>query len=99
MFVIVSTYRARAGEEDAIIALHEEWQRSQNINAALYHSWKLLRKIDAPREFISIAQFADEQQAQVATKALEKDSWYGRLVSLIEGGPIQAQCTIAWHLH
>jgi heme-degrading monooxygenase HmoA len=99
MFVIVSTYRARAGEEDAIIALHEEWQRSQNVNAALYRSWELLRKIDAPREFISVAQFADEQQAQVATKALEKDAWYGRLVSLVEEGPAQTQCTIAWHLH
>jgi hypothetical protein len=99
MLVIVSTYRARTGEEDAIIALHEEWQRSQNANTALYHSWVLLRKIDAPREFISIAQFADERQAQVATKALEKDAWYGRLVSLIEVGPAQTQCTIALHLY
>ena len=99
MFVIVSTYRARAGEEDAIIALHEEWQRSQNLNAKFYHSWELLRKVDAPREFISIAQFTNEQQAQVATKALEKDAWYDRLVSLIEEGPAQAQCTVAWHLH
>ena len=99
MFVIVSTYRARAGEEDAIIALHEEWQRSQNTNAALYHSWELLWKIDALREFISVAQFADEQQAQIAIKALAKDAWYGRLVSLTEGGPTQTQCTVAWHLH
>ena len=29
IFVIVSTYRAKAGEEDAIIALHEDWQRKQ----------------------------------------------------------------------
>jgi hypothetical protein len=98
MFVIVSTYRARSGEEDAIIALHEEWQRSQNLNARLYHSWELLRKVDAPREFISIAQFANEQLAQTATKALEKDVWYGRLVSLIEEGPTQIHCTSAWRL-
>jgi hypothetical protein len=97
MFVIITTYRARAGEEDAIIALHEDWQRSQNLNTALYHSWELLRKIDTPREFISIAQFADEQQAQVATKALEKDAWYDRLVSLTEEGPVQTQYTVIWH--
>jgi len=29
MFVTVSTYRAKAGEEDAVIALHEDWQRNQ----------------------------------------------------------------------
>lgn len=99
MFVIVSTYRARAGEEDAIIALHEEWQRCQNLNSVLYHSWALLRKIDEPREFISIAQFTNEQQAQAATKALEKDAWYDRLVSLTEMGSVQAQYTTAWHWH
>jgi len=27
MFVTVSTYKAKAGEEDAIIALHEDWQK------------------------------------------------------------------------
>ena len=31
MFVIVSSYRAKVGEEDAIIALHEDWQRSQGL--------------------------------------------------------------------
>src|SRR5579884_3383122 len=97
MFVIVSTYRARVGEEDAIIALHEEWQRSQNLNVSFYHSWELLRKIDEPCEFISIAQFTNEQQAQAATKALEKDAWYCRLVSLTERGLVQVQCTTTWH--
>ena len=29
MFVIVSSYRAKVGEEDAIIALHEDWQRNR----------------------------------------------------------------------
>jgi hypothetical protein len=33
MFVTVSTYRAKAGEEDAIIALHEDWQRNQRPRA------------------------------------------------------------------
>jgi hypothetical protein len=41
-FVIVSTYRAKPGEEDAIIALHEDWQRRR---AGAHISWELLRKI------------------------------------------------------
>jgi len=31
MFVIVSTYRAKVGEDDAIIALHEDLQCNQDL--------------------------------------------------------------------
>ena len=43
MFVIVSTYLARTGEEDAIVALHESWQRTLQPKAAGYISGELLR--------------------------------------------------------
>ena len=35
MFAIVSPYRAKIGEEDAIIALHEDWQRNQGLKGYL----------------------------------------------------------------
>ena len=43
MFVTVSMYRAKAGEEDAIIALHEDWQRTLQSKARGYLSGELLR--------------------------------------------------------
>lgn len=98
MFVIVSTYRARAGEEDAIIALHEDWQRNQGLRTRVYLSWELLRKIEAPREFIAIARFANEELAQAAETELEQDAWYDRLVSLIEEGPVHTGCASEWLL-
>jgi hypothetical protein len=33
VFVTVFTYRAKAGEEDAVVALHEDWQRTRRDKA------------------------------------------------------------------
>ena len=98
MFVIVSTYRARVGEEDAIIALHEDWERNWGLKTRVYLSWELLRRVEAPREFIAIAHFASEELAQSAEIELERDAWYGRLMSLVEGGLVHIDCTSEWQL-
>ena len=98
MYVIVSTYRAKIGEEDAIIALHEDWQRNQGLKAKDYLSWQLFRNIQAPRDFIAIAQFENEEKARTATNDLKRDAWYDRLLSLTEGGPVQIDCTRVWQL-
>ena len=96
MFVIVSTYRAKIGEEDAIIALHEDWQRKQGINAKVYISWELLRNIDTPHEFIVITHFESEELARSMADNLNQDAWYSRLVSLIEEGPANTRCVSEW---
>ncbi len=97
IFVIVSTYRAKGGEEDAIIALHEDWQRKQGSKAKVYLSWDLLRNIEAPREFIVIAYFASEELARAMVEDLNQDAWYSRLVSLLEEEPVCSKCTNEWH--
>jgi poly(hydroxyalkanoate) depolymerase family esterase len=98
VFMIVSNYRAKVGEEDAIMALHEDWQRSQGFKAKAYLSWKLLRKVDALHEFIAIAYFSSEELARAAESDLEQDAWYSRLMSLIEEGPIHTGCISEWQL-
>src|SRR6266571_1309094 len=87
LFVIVLTYRAKPGEEDAIIALHEDWQRKQDLKDKVYLSWELLRNTEAPREFIAIAYFESEELARAMVDDLNQDAWFFRLVSLIEEGP------------
>ncbi len=96
MFVVVSTYRAKAGEEDAIIALHEDWQRNQGIKASDNFSWELLRNIDAPCEFIAIAHFESKELAQATANDLEQDAWYDRLMSLLEEEPKCTNCRREW---
>ncbi len=95
-FVIVSTYRAKAGEEDAIIALHEDWQRKQGLKSKVYLSWELLRNIDAPSEFIVIAHFESEELARAMADDINQDAWYSRLVSLLEEGPANTRCVNEW---
>lgn len=99
MFIIVSTYRAKVGEEDAIIALHEDWQRNRAPKARIHLSWELLRKTAAPREFIAIARYPSEELAQAAINDLKQDAWYDRLMSLIDEGPVDTGCTSEWRLN
>jgi len=96
VFVIVSTYRAKPGEEDAIIALHEDWQRKQGNKAKVYLSWELFRNTEAPSEFIVIAYFESEELARAMEDDLNQDAWYLRLVSLVEERPACTNYEGAW---
>lgn len=96
MFMIMSTYRAKAGEEDAIIAMHENWQPDQSMQAKVYLSWALFRKIDTPRDFIDITHFKDEESAAAMIHDLDQDAWLSRLVSLMEGAPVYTSYTCEW---
>ncbi len=97
MFAIVSTYRAKVGEEDAIIALHEDWER-RNQGLKGYISWQLFRNIQASRDFIVIAQFENEELARTATIDLKRDAWYDRLLSLTEEETIHTDYMRVWQL-
>src|SRR5947209_19016942 len=99
MFMTVYIFRARVGEEDAIIALHEDWQRNQNPGGKqAYLSWELLRNVKAPHEFIAIAGFMSEELAQAMTKDLGRDGWYSRLRSLLEEEPVETVCKREWQV-
>src|SRR2546428_12825580 len=96
MFVTVSKYQARAGEEDAIIALHEDWQRNQQFRAKGYLSGELLRNIRDSREFIALMRFESQEAAQLLENDPDHDAWYRRLVSLMEGTPILIDYKSEW---
>ena len=96
LFVIVCTLRAKAGEEDAIIALHEDLQRKQSSKAKIYLSWELLRNTKSPREFITITYFESEELARALANDLNQDAWYSRLESLLEEGLACSKNTIEW---
>ena len=96
MFVTVSIYRAKAGEEDAVIALHEYWQRNQQARAQGYLSGELLRNTQAPREFVAIMRFESSEFAQALANDPERNAWYKRLVSLVENVPVLTEYTREW---
>ena len=97
MFVIVTTYCARVGEEDALIALHEDWQRNQQSKAQGYISGELLRNIQNSREFIALLHFESREFAQALANDPEYQSWSMRLTSLSEGMPVFTEYRSEWH--
>lgn len=96
MFVTVSTYQARAGEEDAIVALYEDWQRTLQPKAAGYISGELLRNVANAHEFIAIMRFEHREFAQELADTPEQQVWTQRLESLVEIAPIHRECMSEW---
>src|SRR5258707_3533668 len=93
MFVTLSAYRARTGEEDAIIALHEDWQRNQQPRARGYLSGELLRNVEDAPEFIAIMRFESQEFARALAKDPEQDTWYQTVVSVTENIPTLTEYT------
>jgi len=96
MFVTVSTYLARAGEEDAIVALHEVWQRTLQPKAAGYISGELLRNVTQVREFLAIMRFEHQAFFQELAAIPEQRVWMQRLESLVEIAPVYRVYASEW---
>jgi len=97
MFVVVSKYCAKTGEEDAVIALHEDWQRQQQSDTQGYISGELLRNIQDSKEFIALMRFESQEFAQACVNAPEYQSWYRRLASLSENTPELTEYSVEWN--
>jgi len=98
MLVTVMTYRARAGEEDAIVALHEDWQRRRRVRMRGYVSGELLNDLRDPQSFVDIARYENEDAARASGADPEQAAWYARLASLVEMEPVMAQYHTAWRV-
>ena len=96
MFVTVSIYCAKAGEEDAIVALYEDWQRTIQPRIRGYLSGELLRKVEAPREFIAIMRFENQESAHTLANDPGQHTWYQRIVSLTENIPVLTEYMSEW---
>ena len=96
MFVTVSLYRVRTGEEDALIALYEDWERRQQPQAGGYLSGELLRSINDPREFIAIMHFESMEAARALGNDPEQTAWFQRIVSLNDVPPILNEYRREW---
>ena len=98
MFVTVSMYRAREGQEGAVVALHEEWQRLRKAGSEGFLSAELLRSLQDPLAFIDIARFENEAAAQTAANDPGEAAWQQRLSRLTEDNPTLTSCRREWQL-
>ena len=95
MFVTVSSYSARIGDEDAIIALHEDWEVNQRSEIKGFLSGELLREIGDSNKFIVIMRFENREAAQALANDSEYEAWCRRLLSLTNASRF-TMCTSEW---
>lgn len=98
MFIVVYTYRARRGEEDAVVALHEDWERTLRARTGGFLSGELLHSVHDPRAFMAIVRYADEAAVQAAASDPEQAAWQQRLASLTEVEPTCAGHVCVWQV-
>jgi quinol monooxygenase YgiN len=89
-------YHARPGEEDAIIALHEDWQTRRRVHVVGFLSGELLRSAGDPRLFVDIVRFESEEMAEAHARDPEQRAWRRRLASLSEREPEVLACSVEW---
>ena len=98
MFVTVFSYRAKSGQEQAVIALYDEWERDLLPRMKGFVSGELLRDLRDARSFISVARFESAEAANAVADAPAQDAWYRRLVALTEQEPVFTDCDIEWRI-
>jgi hypothetical protein len=96
MYVIVCTYRARADQEDAIVALHESWERDQSMRIQGYLSGELLCVTQDSRVFLDIACYDSATTAHAVAADPEHIAWRQRLASLTEEGMLDGEYRCIW---
>jgi antibiotic biosynthesis monooxygenase (ABM) superfamily enzyme len=96
VFVTLCTYRARPGEEDAIVALHEDWRLRRPGGAPGFLSSELLCSTQNQGLFVDIIRFESEESATAYAMDPEQRAWRRRLVSLCESEPEVLACSVDW---
>ncbi len=96
MFVVVYVYLSKVGEEDAVIALFEDWEQTHRDKVQGYISGDLLRNSENSRVFISIMRFESQKSAEAYDTDTKYDGWYQRLTSLLETAPTHTDYISEW---
>lgn len=96
VFITISTYLVRAGEEDAVIALHEDLQRAQLLKVQGDIAGELLRSVENPRRFVAIMHYKNRESAQILANDPEQNAWLQRLASLTESIPEVSEYKSEW---
>lgn len=95
VYVTLTTGRARPGEDDAIVALHEDWALRRAGDAGLLSSEILVDPNDR-HAFVAISHFADQEAAERSLSDPEHTAWRRRLASLTEAHLTQRDLVSQW---
>lgn len=98
LFVSISTYRAKQGEEDVIIALHEDWAPRYVLPVQVRLACELLRSLIDPRVFMTIVHSESQEALETVIDDFKRQGLFGRVESLVEGELMFSNYTSEWQL-
>lgn len=91
MFVSISRYRVKAGMEEALKALNEEWKDTVRPNTFGFISVHVYSGATDAREWTSVAMFVDQYSEMANANSPDHKAWYRRWLELLESGPVYWQ--------
>lgn len=78
----------KAGREQDIVALMEEWGRTRGAQVQGARATYLMRSERRPDELVGVAVFDDEQTYRANAESPDQDAWYQRLREALEADPV-----------
>jgi hypothetical protein len=96
MVITVVHYHVRSGEEDALVALHEDWRRAHDVLPPGLVSGELVRDHADSCAFTAIVRFRDDAAANATAEWFESNGWNQRMRSLCTTMPTVLHGPVVW---
>ncbi len=87
MYGTVAHIRPKAGQEQALSALMEEWSRERKPKIKGAVAGYLYKPEQQPGELIMVAVFQDKASYVANAEDPEQDRWYRKMRDLLEADP------------
>ncbi|MBI2936330.1 MAG: antibiotic biosynthesis monooxygenase [Chloroflexi bacterium] len=88
MFGTVARIRPKAGQEKALVALLQEWQRTRKPKVKGAIGGYLFKKEKNPDEYILVSVWQDRQTYFANANDPEQDRWFRRVRELLQADPV-----------
>jgi len=87
MFVSISRYRVKAGQEQALREHNEEWKNNIRPNTQGFISVHVYTNPKDAHDWTSVATFVDQYSEVVNANSTDHKLWYRRMLEMLEAPP------------
>ena len=87
MYGTVAHIRVKAGEDDAVITLMEQWNTERKPKVPGVVAGYMFKQDSDPQDWILVAVFTDKAAYRANADNPEQDRWFRSLMEHLEGEP------------
>ena len=88
MYGTVARLKARIGQEKALVALMDDWDKSRGPKVKGAMAGYLYKLDKKPGEYLMVAVFQDKATYAANAQAPEQDAWYRKFRALLDADPV-----------